>query len=120
MADESTLTTMREEAREEFGDRLRTHTLINKSYQGLILELLSPMSGKWSALEAVAAEADVAPEEIIAVGDDTNDIEMIRRAGLGIAMGNAASEVKQAADRVVRSNAEGGVVEAIEKSLLLL
>ena len=81
---------MRGSTPKEFGDRLRTHTLINKNYQGLILELLSPMSGKWPALEAVAAEADVAPEEIIAVGDDTNDIEMIRRAGLGIAMGNAA------------------------------
>jgi len=103
MADEATLTAMREEALEEFGDRLRTHTLINKNYQGLILEFLSPKSGKWPAL----------------VGDDTNDIEMIRRAGLGIAMGNAASEVKQAADRVVRSNAEGGVVEAIDKALLL-
>jgi hypothetical protein len=120
MADETTLTAMCGEALEEFGERLRTHTLINKSYQGLILELLSPMSGKWSALEAVAAEADVAPEEIIAVGDDTNDIEMIRRAGLGIAMGNAASEVKRAADRVVRSNAEGGVAEAIDKVLLLV
>jgi len=120
MADEPTLTAMRDEAREEFGDRLRTHTLINKNYQGLILELLSPLSGKWAALEAVAAEVNVTPEEIIAVGDDTNDIEMIRRAGLGIAMGNAAAEVKQAADLVVRSNAEGGVVEAIEKALLLL
>ncbi len=119
MADEATLTAMCEEARKEFGDRIRTHTLINKSYRGLILELLSPMSGKWAALEAVAAKADVKPEEIIAVGDDTNDIEMIRHAGLGIAMGNAASEVKQAADRVVRSNAEGGVVEAIEEALLL-
>ena len=120
MADKETLTAMCEEARAEFGDRIRTHTLINKSYRGLILELLSPMSGKWSALEAVAAEANVAPDEIIAIGDDTNDIEMIRRAGLGIAMGNASSEIKQAADRVVRSNAEGGVVEAIEKSLLLI
>ena len=70
--------------------------------------------------EAVALEAGVKPEEIIAVGDDTNDIEMIRNAGLGIAMGNAAPAVKQAADRVVRSNAEGGVVEAIEKTLLLI
>jgi HAD superfamily hydrolase (TIGR01484 family) len=120
MADEATLTAMREEALEEFGDRLRTHTLINKNYQGLILEFLSPKSGKWPALEAVAAEANVVPEEIIAVGDDTNDIEMISHAGLGIAMGNAASEVKRAADRVVRSNAEGGVVEAIEKALLLI
>ncbi|MBW2715537.1 MAG: HAD hydrolase family protein, partial [Deltaproteobacteria bacterium] len=120
MADDATLTEMCEEAREEFGDRIRTHTLINKSYQGLILEFLSPLSGKWAALEAVAAETGVKPEEIIAVGDDTNDIEMIRNAGLGIAMGNAAPAVKQAADRVVRSNAEGGVVEAIEKVLLLI
>jgi len=120
MADEATLTLMCEEAREEFGERLRTHTLINKNYQGLILEFLSPLSGKWAALEAVAAEADVKPSQIIAVGDDTNDIEMIRNAGLGIAMGNAASEVKRAADHVVRSNAEGGVVEAIERALLLI
>jgi len=120
MADEATLTAMCEEAREEFGERLRTHTLINKNYQGLILELLSPLSGKWAALEAIAAEANVDPKEIIAVGDDTNDIEMIRRAGLGIAMGNAAAEVKRAADHVVRSNAEGGVVEAIERALLLM
>jgi hydroxymethylpyrimidine pyrophosphatase-like HAD family hydrolase len=35
-------------------------------------------------------------------------------------MGNAALEVKRAANRVVRSNAEGGVVEAIEKALLLI
>jgi Cof subfamily protein (haloacid dehalogenase superfamily) len=120
MADDATLTEMCEEASREFGDRIRTHTLINKSYQGLILEFLSPLSGKWAALEAVAAEAGVKPEEIIAVGDDTNDIEMICNAGLGIAMGNAAPAVKQAADRVVRSNAEGGVVEAIEKALLLI
>ncbi len=120
MADEVTLTAMRGEAQEEFGDRIRIHTLINKNYQGLILEFLSPKSGKWSALEAVAAEANVSAEEIIAVGDDTNDIEMIRNAGLGIAMGNAAPEVKQAADHVVRSNAEGGVVEAIRKALLLV
>jgi len=119
MADEATLTPMRAEAIEEFGDRLRTHTLINKNYQGLILEFFSPKSGKWPALESIAADAKVGSEEIIAVGDDTNDIEMIRRAGLGIAMGNAALEVKQAADRVVRSNAEGGVVEAIEEALLL-
>ncbi len=120
MADEATLTAMRREAIREFGDRLRTHTLINKNYRGSILEFFSPKSGKWPALEAVASEAKVGPEEIIAIGDDTNDIEMIRRAGLGIAMGNAAAEVKRAADRVVRSNAEGGVVEAIEQALLIL
>jgi hypothetical protein len=120
MGDETTLGALREEAREQFGSRVRTHSLINKNYRGMILEFLSPRSGKWAALSAIAAEAGVAADQIIAVGDDTNDIEMIRNAGLGIAMGNAAAEVKQAADHVVRSNAEGGVVEAIRKALLLL
>ncbi|HXV37016.1 MAG TPA: Cof-type HAD-IIB family hydrolase [Myxococcota bacterium] len=120
MGDEETLGLLREEASEQFGSRVRTHSLINKNYRGMILEFLSPHSGKWAALSAIAADAGVAAEQIIAVGDDTNDIEMIRNAGLGIAMGNAAAEVKQAADHVVRSNAEGGVVEAIRKALLLL
>ena len=119
MADEKTLLRLRDEARVEFGDRLDAHILINKNYRGVILEFNSPKAGKWSALAAVAARAKVSPEEIIAIGDDTNDIEMIRSAGLGIAMGNSVPEVKEAANVVVRSNAEGGVVDAIERALLL-
>jgi Cof subfamily protein (haloacid dehalogenase superfamily) len=119
MADEEALRTLRDEARRAYGDRFDTHILINKNYRGVILEFMSPKAGKWPALAAVAARANVSPAEIIAVGDDTNDIEMIRCAGLGIAMGNAAPEVKECADVVVRSNAEGGVVDAIEKALLL-
>ena len=63
---------------------------------------------------------EIGPEDIAAVGDDTNDVEMIREAGLGIAMGNAVPEARAAADAVVRSNAEGGAVEAIERVLLRL
>jgi len=120
MADQETLLMLRNDARREFGDRISTHILINKNYRGVILEFMSPRAGKWSALAAVAARAKVKPEEIIAVGDDANDIEMIRCAGLGIAMGNSAPEVKEIADFVVRSNAEGGVVDAIERALLLI
>jgi hydroxymethylpyrimidine pyrophosphatase-like HAD family hydrolase len=82
------------------------------------LEFLSPRSGKWPALRSIAARDGVEPEEIAAVGDDDNDVEMIRAAGLGIAMGNAAPAARACADIVVRSNAEGGVVEAIERVLL--
>jgi len=46
-----------------------------------------------------------------------NDIELVRRAGLGIAMANGAEETRAAADVVVRSNAEEGVVEAVERVL---
>jgi Cof subfamily protein (haloacid dehalogenase superfamily) len=118
MADAETLGTLRERALAALGDRVRTHSLINKNYRGNILEFLSPASGKWTALARIAAGAGIAPEEIAAVGGDTNDAEMIRHAGLGIAMGNAVEAAREHADAVVRSNAEGGVLEAIERVLL--
>jgi Cof subfamily protein (haloacid dehalogenase superfamily) len=118
MADEATLLPLRERAQRLLGDRVESHLIWNKNYQGRILELFSPASGKWRALARVAAEIGVPAEEIAAVGDDTNDAALLRNAGLGIAMGNAVDEVKAAADLVVRSNAEGGAVEAIHRVLL--
>jgi len=51
----------------------------------------------------------------VAIGDNHNDIGMIRYARLGIAMGNAHDEVKAAADFVTLSNTEEGVAVVIEK-----
>jgi Cof subfamily protein (haloacid dehalogenase superfamily) len=118
MADVETLEVLRARARERLGDRVLTHMLMNKVYRGYILEFLSPRSGKWSALQSIAAREGVAPEEIAAIGDDDNDVEMVREAGLGIAMGNAVPAVRAAADAVVGSNSEDGVVAAIERVLL--
>jgi Cof subfamily protein (haloacid dehalogenase superfamily) len=118
MANLETLERLRSRASDRFGDRVSTHLLMNKVYRGYILEFLSPRSGKWSALRTIADHLGVAPEEIAAIGDDDNDVEMIREAGLGIAMGNAVEAARAAADVVVRSNAEGGVVGAIERVLL--
>jgi hydroxymethylpyrimidine pyrophosphatase-like HAD family hydrolase len=119
MADGDSLGRLESRAGDALGASIRTHRLINKNYRGHILEFLSPSSGKWSALRRLAASRGVEPNEIAAVGDDTNDVEMIREAGLGIAMGNAVEAARQAAGCVVRSNAEGGAVEALEKVLLL-
>jgi Cof subfamily protein (haloacid dehalogenase superfamily) len=117
MGDESTLGALREHSERTLADRVRMHSLINKNYQGNILEFLSPHSGKWAALRRVAAAAGIGPEQIAAVGDDHNDAEMLRGAGLGIAMGNAVDPVKEAADCVAPSNAEGGAIRAIEQVL---
>jgi hypothetical protein len=117
MADEATLLPLRERVTQHFGDALHSHLIWNKNYQGLILELLAANSGKWQAVEHVAHARGIDPSRIAAVGDDRNDAELVRRAGFGIAMGNAVDEVKRGADLVVRSNAEGGVVEAIHAVL---
>ena len=57
-------------------------------------------------------------EEIMAVGDGSNDIVMLREAGLGVAMENATDEVKAAADVITLSNDQEGAAAAIEKYVL--
>jgi len=120
MADPESLDDLRNRARERFGEQVYTHTILNKNYQGNILEFLSPRAGKWSALERLTRAWGIEPGDIAAVGDDINDAELIREAGFGIAMGNAVAAARDGADCVVSSNAEGGAVEAVEKILLRL
>jgi Cof subfamily protein (haloacid dehalogenase superfamily) len=118
MGESEALGRLRGRVLEALGSRVHTNSLVNKNYRGHILEFLAPGSSKWSALERIARAAGIAPAQIAAVGDDHNDAEMIRRAGLGIAMGNAVREVLESADLVVAGNAEGGAARAIERVLL--
>lgn len=57
-------------------------------------------------------------EEIMSVGDGDNDIAMLKESGLGVAMGNADSEVKQAADYITDTNDEDGAAKAIVRFVL--
>jgi Cof subfamily protein (haloacid dehalogenase superfamily) len=118
MADPPSLHALRDTAIAAFGARARLNVLANKNYQGSILEILHPDVSKWYALRQFAAQEGIAPEEIIAVGDDHNDVEMLRHAGLGIAMGNAAEAVQEAADYVTESNAEDGLALALDHFVL--
>ncbi len=119
MGEDEALRRLREKVHERFGERVRTNSLVNKNYRGHILELLAPASGKWAMLERLAQARGIHPQRIAALGDDRNDVEMIRRAGVGIAMGNAIAEAREAADWVTGSNDEDGVVEALERLELL-
>ena len=58
----------------------------------------------------------ISAEEITAFGDDYVDIGMLKLCGLGIAMGNAIEEVKEAADRVIAENEEDGIAEFLEEN----
>jgi Cof subfamily protein (haloacid dehalogenase superfamily) len=83
-----------------------------------LIEFLHPEVSKGNALKAIAADLRIPPQEIVAIGDNHNDIGMIRFAGLGVAMGNAHDEVKTQADYVTLSNAEDGVARVIEELIL--
>ena len=62
------------------------------------------------------AVSGISAEEITAFGDDYVDIGMLKLCGLGIAMGNAIDEVKEAADRVIGDNEEDGIAEFLEEN----
>lgn len=72
---------------------------------------------KASALELVRRRLRVEPSDTVAVGDQRNDLEMLRWAALGVAMGNAPEEVQQAADEVTGTVAEDGLVPVLQRVL---
>jgi hydroxymethylpyrimidine pyrophosphatase-like HAD family hydrolase len=73
---------------------------------------------KMRGAAVVAERLGVAPEEILAIGDHANDVEMLAWAGIGVAMGNALPEVKEAANWVTADLEADGVARAIEKFVL--
>ena len=58
---------------------------------------------------------NIQPNETVAIGDNINDEAMIKKAGLGVAMGNSTPVIKKIADEIVSTNNEDGVGEAFEK-----
>lgn len=112
------LSAMEEKFRARFGQGLRTHIVKNVVFPGWIFEVYNPESSKWNAIVEMARRYGIDPARTVAVGDDRNDMEMIRRAGCGVAMGNAVIDVKKAADLVVGSNDEDGLVEVIRRFFL--
>jgi hydroxymethylpyrimidine pyrophosphatase-like HAD family hydrolase len=66
----------------------------------------------------VAEYFGISPKEIIALGDGQNDIDMLTRAGLAVAMENAMDEVKDVADFITLTNNNSGVAHAINKFIL--
>ncbi len=86
--------------------------------QDYLLEILPNGASKASGLKKLADRLGILPEEIMAMGDANNDLEMIEFAGLGIAMGNANEQVKAIAQDITDTNENNGVAKAIEKHIL--
>ena len=93
--------------------KLTTHVLRSPRYHGFMCELAPQGVTKWSAIRRLAADWGIGEQSICAVGDDVNDIPMIRAAGLGVAMGNALPAVKAAADRIAPTHDDEGLAEVV-------
>ena len=83
------------------------------------LEIMPTKASKTSAINCLQKKFNVDKSEIIAMGDNYNDIDMLEYAGLGIAMGNAPDDVKKYANDVTLTNDEDGVAIALKKYVIL-
>ena len=82
------------------------------------LELFDKKCNKGNAVKNLANMLNIKQEEVIAIGDQQNDYEMIKLAGLGIAMGNAIDELKEIANYITDTNDNNGVEKVINKFIL--
>lgn len=79
------------------------------------IEIMNKNISKTKALKELLEFYNIDKSEVLAIGDNFNDIDMLKFAGMGIAMGNAPYEVKSISNDVTLSNDEDGVAEAIYK-----
>lgn len=80
------------------------------------IEINSKEADKGIALLALAKHLKLTPEQIMACGDGLNDLQMLRVAGIGVAMGNAHPDVKSVADHITLDCDSDGVADILEKS----
>ncbi len=78
-------------------------------------EITNKNVDKWEAIKFIMEKENIQPNETVAIGDNINDEAMIKKAGLGVAMGNSTPVIKKIADEIVSTNNEDGVGEAFEK-----
>lgn len=100
------------------GERIQLFKTRYRSVDLTILDALSVTASKGASLAMIAQKHGVAREEIMAVGDNHNDLTMLRYAGLGVVMANAEDELKRMGFERTSSNEEDGVAEAIERFIL--
>lgn len=86
--------------------------------QPWLIEVMPKEAGKGKALEQLAKLMGVAQTEVMALGDNTNDLPMIRWAGCGVVVANGVPAAKAEADYVCQKERSEGVEEALKKFVL--
>ena len=105
---------------QHFKDNLSFSRTDTPAYPGVdFINVISAGVSKGKALEALASHLEIPLAEVMAIGDGTNDIPLLSRAGLSVAMGNARDEVKEIADYTTLDVDNNGVAAAIQRFLLL-
>ena len=86
--------------------------------EGHLLQIMHATVSKAQALRVVAGELGIGREEVMAIGDNANDVAMLRWAGIGVAMANAAPSAVAAADYVTDHQDADGAAKAIRRLIV--
>jgi len=89
-----------------------------KRSQPYYLDITNPSANKGAVVDELVKMFDIAPEEVMTMGDMPNDVLMFKRSGFSIAMGNASDEVKSQASAVTDGYNDEGFAKAVERYLL--
>ncbi|EJS68041.1 Cof-type HAD-IIB family hydrolase [Bacillus cereus] len=83
---------------------------------GTLCQIMHAEVSKWNSIQHVLQHLNRDVSEVIAFGDDYNDMEMIEKCGIGVAMSNAVDELKSVAKFIAKSNDEDGVASFLESN----
>jgi hypothetical protein len=110
---------LRELLEKELGEAVKVYATVYPPRDFTLLDILSPSASKALGLAATAAEIRAAPAEIMAVGDNFNDLSMLEYAGTPVVMANADDELRHRPGfHHTASNRDDGVAQAIDKFIL--
>lgn len=120
---ESKLAPLAVKLRQSLGDRCflqhwsavtETHAVGSQTH---LLEVFTANVNKWTMIETYCRERGICPTRVAAIGDGLNDIDLMRHAGMSIAMENACPEVAALADYTTSHHDHDGVAHAIDRIL---
>ncbi|PGM62367.1 HAD family hydrolase [Bacillus cereus] len=83
---------------------------------GTLCQIMHAEVSKWNSIQHVLQYLNCEASDVIAFGDDYNDMEMIEKCGIGVAMNNAVEELKSVAKFIAKSNDEDGVATFLESN----
>ncbi len=106
-----------EQLAKRFGSQINFLALRAPAFECHVIEVFAHHVDKWTGIQRLCALLNIDSSLAVPIGDDVNDLPMLRQATLSFAMGNAAPEIQRAAKRVTRSQSQAGVAAAVEAIL---